>query len=332
MLVALVSPPGRGALAVVHLAGPGSADLARRALGRPLDRQPRFARLRHRGELVDEVLACLVDGFTGEETVEITPHGGPAVVDRVLAALADLGARRCGPAELLEHAVRLGRLDRLQAEAWTLLPGARTLRAARMLRDQAEGALSRAVDRLDTDPDLAAALLRSAPLGRALAEPRRVVLAGLPNAGKSTLFNALLDAERAVVSPEPGTTRDPVRAWAAVDGVPFELVDTAGVEAPRDPLEAQAIERTRSALHGADLVVFVSDPDADPAAESRLRAELPERPRLEARSKGGSLEAVRRAIREALAPGPVPLEGAPVVFTERQERLLRDPATWSRLR
>jgi tRNA modification GTPase len=330
MLVALVSPPGRGALAVVHLAGPGAAEFARRALGRRLDRRPRFARLRHRGELVDEVMACLADGFTGEETVEITPHGGPAVVDRVLAALADRGAERCGPGELLQRAVRLGHLDRLQAEAWTLLPEARTLRAARMLRDQAEGALSRAVARLDSAS--AAALLSGASFGRALAEPRRVVLAGLPNAGKSTLFNALLDAERAVVSPEPGTTRDPVRAWAAVDGVPFELVDTAGVEPPRDPLEAEAVARTRAALVGADLVVFVTDPDADPAAESRLRAELPDGPRLEARSKGGSLEAVRRAIREALAPGPVPDEGAPVVFTARQERLLRDPASWSQLR
>jgi tRNA modification GTPase len=210
------------------------------------------------------------------------------------------------------------------------------------LWDQAEGALSRAVAALSSKAD-AERLLATAPLGLALAVPRRVVLAGSPNAGKSTLFNALVGADRAITSAEPGTTRDPVRETIAIDQVPIELADTAGVEEPRDALEGEAIERTRKALEGADLALFVFDAEAGArGGELRLLESLAGRRvalvvnKIDAGSKkplldalpvsaktGRGLEELRKKILKSLGVAPAYAAGSPVVFTRRQERLLK---------
>lgn len=342
MLAALLTPPGRGAIAVLHVAGPGSRALVESLLGRPVAARPRHGRLVEEGEVLDEVVVRAVEGFTGEETVEISCHGGRATVERIFRALEAGGARRAAPGDLLERGVRTGALDRIRAEAWGLLPGARTELAARVLLDQAEGALSRAVAAA-RDAAEAARLRETAALGVALARPRRVVLAGRPNAGKSTLFNALLRGERAIVSPEPGTTRDPVRATGAVAQVPLEFVDTAGVEAPRDAIEGMAIERTWESISGADLVVFLFDGEAGAEGEERGLWERlagrkalavvnkidrapgaagpPGACRISART-GEGLEELGRRILSALGIDPRHEPGAPVVFTPRQERLL----------
>jgi tRNA modification GTPase len=285
-------------------------------------------------------------GFTGEETVEITCHGGPATVERILAAFEAEGVRRAGAAELLERGVETGALDRPRAEAWTLLPGARTELAARVLHDQAEGALSAAIARMARPAD-AERLLATAPLGLALAVPRRVVLAGSPNAGKSSLFNALLREDRAIVSALPGTTRDPVREIGAIEGVPLEFVDTAGLEPPQDPLERASIERTRRAVAEADVILFLFDAEAgargseltfleqlghrrvvllvnkvDAGSKKPLLAALP----VSAKT-GEGLDEVRRKILHALEARPRHEPGTPVVFTPRQERLLREASS-----
>jgi tRNA modification GTPase len=341
-LAVLVSAPGRGAVAVVHLAGDGARSLAARLLGRPVDRRARHGMLALDGRGLDEAVVREVDGFTGEETVEIDGHGGLPGVEQLLGALERLGARRADVSELLERGVETGHLDRPRAEAWGLLPTARTELAALVLRDQAEGALSRAVGAMDGPRD-AATLLATAPLGLALATPPRVALAGSPNAGKSTLFNALVGGERALVTPEPGTTRDPVRETVSIEQVPVEFADTAGVEEARDALEGAAIERTWKALGGADLVLFVFDAEAGArGGELRLLERLAGRrallvvnkidvgskkPLLEAlpvsARTGEGLEELRRRILKALGVKPAYTPGAPVVFTRRQERLLR---------
>jgi tRNA modification GTPase len=338
MLAALLTPPGRGAIAVIHVLGEGARALVGSLFGKEIGERPRAGRFTHRGEVLDELMIRTVPGFTGEETVEITCHGGTATVRRLFEAL---GVPRAGTAELLERGVETGHLDRIRAEAWALLPDAQTELAARVLQDQAEGALSRAVQGLRS-PAEADRLLGTAPLGAALATPRRVALAGPPNAGKSTLFNALLRADRAIVSPEPGTTRDPVRERIALDGFPVELVDTAGVEEPRDLLERMSIDRARKALEGADLVLFLFDAQAGPRADELRFLEslrdrrvivvankvdagmkLPPRDSLPISARTGEgLTELRRRILHALGVGDPPPEGSPVVFTPRQERLL----------
>lgn len=345
ILATLLTPPGRGALAVLHVAGPGAKGLVEKLFGRAIDPELRYGKLVRGGELVDEVMARSVPGYTGEETVEVSCHGGGSV-EGVLAALEAEGASRATPAELLERGVETGHLDRLRAEAWTLLPRALTELAANVLHDQAEGALSRAVASMAA-PREAERLLATAPLGLALAVPRKVVLAGSPNSGKSTLFNALVRSDRAIVSPVAGTTRDPVREFAAVEGVPLELVDTAGVGQPQDLLEQLSIERTGRELAGADVVLFLFDAEAgargpelvflerlshrrvillvnkvDVGKKKPLLAALP----VSAKT-GEGLDDVRRKILHALEVRPRHDPGAPVVFTPRQERLLKEAAS-----
>jgi tRNA modification GTPase len=346
MLATLISPPGKGALAVLHVCGEGAAAAVARLLGRAPSAEPARGTLAHEGERLDEVLARRVEGFTGEETVEISCHGGPAVIERILQALEAAGAIRADAAAVLERGVETGHLDRIRAEAWGLLPRAATELAARVLRDQADGALSAAVRALAT-PREAERLLSTAPLGLALAAPRRVVLAGSPNVGKSTLFNALVREDRALVSPTPGTTRDPVSETIAIEQVPLVLVDTAGVESPRDLLGQRSMERTQASLRDADVVLFLFDAEAGAQGpELRLLETLTQRRvillvnKIDAGSKkpllealpisartGQGLGALRRKILHALAVTPRHADGSAVVFTERQERLLARAAS-----
>jgi tRNA modification GTPase len=328
-------------MAVLHVSGEGARTLVRSLFPRDFADRPLPGKLALDGETLDEVMVRMAEGFTGEETVEITCHGGTAPVARVMEAIVSRGARRATPAELLDRGVETGHLDRLQAEAWTLLPDTLTELAARVLHDQARGALSNAVRGMDAAA--AARLLATAPLGLALASPRRVVLAGSPNAGKSTLFNALVERDRALVSPVPGTTRDPVREFVAIDQVPIELVDTAGLGEAQDLLEQLSMERTRGALKEAHAILFLFDAEAGARGnELRFLETLGHRrvlllvnkvdvgrkkPLLEALPvsalTGQGIDEVRRRILRALDVEPRHVDGAPVVFTARQEEILR---------
>ncbi|MFN3484688.1 MAG: ATP-dependent helicase C-terminal domain-containing protein [Planctomycetota bacterium] len=154
-----MTPPGRGAIAILHVAGPGARALVESLFGRPVSSRPRYGRLVENGEVLDEVMVRAVEGFTGEETIEISCHGGRATVERIFRALGAAGARRAAPEELLERGVHMKALDRIRAEAWRLLPRAGTELAARVLLDQAQGALSRAVKEARGTAEEAARLL-----------------------------------------------------------------------------------------------------------------------------------------------------------------------------
>jgi tRNA modification GTPase len=214
------------------------------------------------------------ESWTGEELVELQCHGGPVLLDAVLDALEKRGVRRGTAADLADRAVRNGKIDRIQAEALACLAKARTPLAARVFMDQFNGCLSQFLrDVLASPPGHIAEklvpLLATAPFGLALSRPPTVVLAGPPNAGKSSLFNASVGADRAIVHDAPGTTRDPVDDLIAPGGIPIRLVDTAGVVGgvcdPDSqavdplPLAAAAESATLRALASAAAILWVVD-------------------------------------------------------------------------
>jgi tRNA modification GTPase len=298
-ILALATPPGRGALAVVRLAGVGAFDLAAQ-LCQPWPLSPRRATLAALravdGRLIDRALVVAMPGpasFTGDDTVEFTVHGGPAVVAALLEAGLALGAREARAGEFTRRAVLSGRLDLAQAEAIGSLVDANSeaMRAAAV--EQLDGGLSRRVHRLrdalvdleallaydidfpeEDDGPIAPAriagvaddvhralaqLLATAPAGEALREGANVVLAGAPNVGKSSLFNALLGRARALVTPEPGTTRDAIEAVLETPRWPVRLVDTAGLRETSEPVERLGIEVSVEAVRRAAVVLACGD-------------------------------------------------------------------------
>jgi tRNA modification GTPase len=249
------------------------------------------------GELLDEVVAIFFPGPnspTGEDLLEVTAHGSPYILDRLLAAALEAGARLAQPGEFTQRAFINGCLDLAQAEAVSALIRARTGRAHRSALVQLQGGLSRRVGaireslfgllvRLEVtldhpEEDLPSlqqkealvpieqalseirALSQSFDRGRRIFEGSRICIAGRPNAGKSSLLNLLLGRERAIVCREPGTTRDTLEEPSDLAGIPTLLIDTAGLrENASDSAELSGMERSRQALGTSDLTVLVID-------------------------------------------------------------------------
>ena len=270
--------------------------------------------------------------YTGEDVVEIAAHGSPVVLEMLLRGALSFGARLAGPGEFTQRAFLNGRIDLTQAEAVQDLIAAQTLEQARMAAQQLGGALSRRVAPvkeelvtlialLEAGMDFAAGELddvdvvspqqirtvltnvraalerleRSYARGHRLREGASLALVGRPNVGKSSLFNRLLQRERAIVTPLPGTTRDTVEEAMAVGGIPLCLIDTAGLrlagEPPVDEAEALGIARSREALADADLVVVVLDATtAVSEEETALLRSLDGRPHVVVGNKSDLLE------------------------------------------
>jgi tRNA modification GTPase len=312
-IVALATPPGRSALAVVRLSGAGALDVAARVI-RPFHAEP--PRTAHLADFVDAGGALVDRGlylvfrapasYTGEDAVECFCHGGLVTPARLVAAFEAAGARPAAPGEFTRRAVLNGRMDLVQAEAVNDLIAADAPTQARAALARLEGGLSRrlaalreelvallallaydidfpgeddgAVDpavpraRLAAVGERVARLLATAPAGARLREGALVVLAGPPNAGKSSLFNALLGRDRAIVTEVPGTTRDAIEAHAALDGWPVRLVDTAGVRDAEDRIERLGVEVSRRWLDAADLVLWCEEGPDGPAPAPTIPA------------------------------------------------------------
>lgn len=304
---ALATPPGRGAIAVVRLSGPGTRQ-ALAAIGASSPR-PRVATLRslaHAGAHLDQALVLWFPApasYTGEDVAELHLHGGRAVVEGVLTALGDLGLRPAEPGEFTRRAFENGRMDLAQAEAVADLIDAESAAQSRQALGQLGGALSAVYagfrqDLLQAlalveaeidfpDEEVPDGLARSAgpildrladDLRRALSradrgervrEGYRVVLIGETNAGKSSLFNALVAREAAIVTPIPGTTRDVLDAQLIIDGYAVTLSDTAGLRESKDPVEAEGVRRARARAYAADLRLWVRAP-GDPEGEAAV--------------------------------------------------------------
>jgi tRNA modification GTPase len=259
----------------------------------------------------DPALAVLMPrpaSYTGEDVVEIHCHGGALVSRRVLAGLLRAGARAAEPGEFTRRAFLNGKLDLTQAEAVADIIQARSDAALRLAERQNAGVLGRRIrelrgrligvlaecesrldfpeEELDWQPpatlrqrvaaaeDEISGLLASARDGMIFREGVRIVIAGPPNAGKSTLLNRLLGFDRAIVADTPGTTRDTVEEHASVRGIPVRLVDTAGIRSATDPIEGLGVERSFASLRTAQIVLWLLDATADePAAELATLAE-----------------------------------------------------------
>ncbi|HKP94939.1 MAG TPA: tRNA modification GTPase [Fibrobacteria bacterium] len=359
-IVALSTPPGTSGLAVLRLSGPQCREVARVHLDRP-DPQPRhvyYGAFRARPlsgaprEILDRLNFAFFPGpasSTGEDVLELYPHGNLLLLDRLLKSLLDFpGVRLAGPGEFTRRAFESGKIDLLQAEAVGQLIHAQTVEALRNAQRIAAGGLSIPLKELrdslvdlsarleldvdfseeEADPDYAswtprlesvlAALARLAAgfeKGRNLARSPRVVILGAPNAGKSSLINALVEEERLLVSDIPGTTRDYVEVTLRLPGGLVQLVDTAGLGRPVDGLDELAMERTRMQSERADVRVWVQDGTALWAGG------VPAAPAAAAKDAGREKDVALRILTKSDLPGFRAGEGFLAVSSRTREGL-----------
>src|SRR5215212_4229282 len=302
-IVALSTPRGRGALAVIRLSGADAIAIAKQLSG-VNEVDPRLATLTqlrrpNDNDILDQVLLTCFPAphsLTGEDVVEISCHGSPAVVRSIIDATLQLGAVLAGPGEFTLRALSNGKINLAQAEAIRDLIAAQTDAAVRQASRQLNGELSNSlgpfkeklveaivllesavefveedlpalrVNEIDTDLAAVSAgikkLSESYSAGRLLQEGIRVTITGRPNVGKSSLFNRLVERERAIVTDIPGTTRDTLSEAIDLEGIPVIITDTAGLRETTDGIETLGIERTRRAMSDSDLVLVVLDGSA----------------------------------------------------------------------
>jgi tRNA modification GTPase len=326
VIAAIATAPGRGGIGVVRVSGPSLAAFVEALLGRvPAPRMATFARFHDaHGAVIDEGLALFFPAphsFTGEDVLELHGHGGPVVLQLLLERCLGLGARLARPGEFTERAFLSGKIDLAQAEAVADLIDASTRAAARGAARSLTGEFSRAVRALqerliearmwveasldfpEEDLELIAAarirekvgetlsaldrLLENARQGALLRRGLHVVIAGAPNVGKSSLLNALMGEERAIVTDIAGTTRDVLREAIQIEGIPLYVIDTAGLRATDDPVERIGVARTREAISQADAVLALRALDRPEAAplEEVLALAPPEVPVIEVVNK-----------------------------------------------
>ncbi|TXS93738.1 tRNA uridine-5-carboxymethylaminomethyl(34) synthesis GTPase MnmE [Parahaliea maris] len=323
-IAAIATAPGRGGVGIVRLSGPAALAIGEQLCGRSL--QPRHAHFCQFSDTDGSVLDSGIglyfpapNSFTGECVVELQGHGGPVILDLIVRACCNLGARLARAGEFSERAFLNDKLDLAQAEAIADLINSTTEQAALSATRSLQGAFSREVDELaeavtrlrvyveaaidfpEEEIDFLAdgkvaeqvtalqqrlqQVLNQARQGSLLREGMKLVIAGRPNAGKSSLLNALAGQDSAIVTPIEGTTRDVLREHIQIDGMPLHIVDTAGLRESADVVEQEGIRRAWEEMATADRILLVVDgssPDADiasaglwPEKNERLGAELP---------------------------------------------------------
>lgn len=314
-IAALATAPGRGGIGIIRVSGPKVQSIAEALLGSlPAPRIAVLRRFRdNQQQTIDEGVALYFPGphsFTGEDVLELQGHGGTVVMDMLLAEVCRLGARPARPGEFSERAFINERIDLTQAEAIADLIDSGSSQAARAALRSLEGEFSRqvqaiademirlrmyveaAIDFPEEEIDFLAddnlrsnvvalqeslqRLQNSAQQGCVLREGLVLVIAGLPNAGKSSLLNALAGRETAIVTEIAGTTRDVLRESIQVDGLPLQIIDTAGLREAADVVEQEGIRRAWQEIEKADRVLFVIDDAKGMTAKAEaLYAQLP---------------------------------------------------------
>ena len=297
-IAAKATPPGVGGIGVIRLSGPDCLRIALKLTGRQLNPREATPTRFHSdgGDILDRGIAILFKApasYTGEDVLELHCHGGPVILDSVLAEVTVLGAELARPGEFTERAFLNEKMDLAQAEAVVDLINSQTETAAKCAIRSLEGYFSKKINNLcsnlrelrvfieanidfsdepvdsienkeiktkitEINQNIAELIDRSRP-GELLSTGAEVVLIGAPNAGKSSLLNALARAERAIVTATPGTTRDTLEATISLEGLPIRLIDTAGLRESDDEIEAEGMRRALAAAQRADLVLEVRD-------------------------------------------------------------------------
>ncbi len=313
-IAAIATPPGQGGVGIVRISGPAVGTIAQEIIGKlPTPRQAIFSRfVDGAGGVIDSGIAIYFpapNSFSGEDTLELQGHGGVVVLDLLLQRVLELGARLAHAGEFSQRAFCNGKLDLAQAEAIADLIESGTATAARLAMRSLEGEFSRriyalveqitqlrmlleaALDFPEEEIDFCsneqvngdlqalqqqlAAVQQAAQTGRLMRDGITLVIAGLPNVGKSSLMNALAGWEAAIVTSIPGTTRDLLHERVQLDGVPLYLVDTAGLRDSSDAIEQEGVRRARAELESADHILWVYDDELDPGHAALDRNQLP---------------------------------------------------------
>jgi tRNA modification GTPase len=328
----------------VRLSGPGVRKIAEILFGTlPKPRYARLADFIDKsGETIDSGIVLFFQGphsFTGEDVLELQGHGGPYILQRVLERVMQLGARAARPGEFSERAFLNDKMDLVQAEAIADLIDSGTDAAARAAQRSLQGVFSERVNhlrtglmqlrvfveaaidfpdeeidflaesdvlqRLDRVREELTGLLHEARQGRLLRDGIVLAIIGRPNAGKSSLLNALSGQESAIVTEIPGTTRDVLREQIEIDGIPVHLADTAGIRETTDRIEVEGVRRARAVLESADIVLLVEDASVVPDGKQDLAAELPAHVRyIRIGNKTDLLDAADRSRVTRAAAGP----------------------------
>jgi tRNA modification GTPase len=313
-IAAIATPPGEGGIAVIRISGPSALEIADKIFSGPVHSYPTHTA--HFGKFldIDEGILLVMRGpnsYTGEDTVECNCHGGSLVTRKLLEAILAAGAEPAGPGEFTFQAFQNGKIDLAQAEAVQSLIGAKNSLSLQAANDQLGGALSQKIaqfqqELLDVAATLEAwvdfpeeglefatseALVHSLSQtlqkmrqleatfhdGQKIQEGIKLCLIGAPNAGKSSLMNALLGRDRAIVTPLAGTTRDLLDAELTIGGLHFQLTDTAGIRSAENIIEQEGIRRSKQAMQNADLILLIIDASKDlTEEEERLLAQAPQ--------------------------------------------------------
>lgn len=313
-ICAIATPPGRGGVGIVRISGVGLQEYAAGIFGElPRPRYASYRKFRdQQGEIIDEGIVLYFpapNSFTGEDVIELQGHGGPVVMDMLIERVLQLGARLARPGEFSERAFLNNRLDLAQAEAIADLIDSGSRAAARLANRSLLGLFSEQVhalvdeltqlrlyveaaidfpeeeidflndgivsDRLQSIIEKTGQIQRSARIGALLRDGMALVIAGRPNAGKSSLLNALSGRETAIVTEIAGTTRDLLREQIQIDGMPLHLIDTAGLRHSDDAVEQEGIRRARREIESADMILWVYDAVEGVDSDREAIAELP---------------------------------------------------------
>ncbi len=315
-IAAIATPPGRGGVGIVRVSGPKVKQIAEAVLAEcPAPRDARYLPFKDSNDSVlDQGIALFFkapNSFTGEDVLELQGHGGPVVLDMLLSRVVELGARLAQPGEFSERAFLNDKLDLAQAEAIADLIDSSSVEAARSALRSLQGEFSQRIhslvdamiklriyveaaidfpeeeinfladsaitDQLKTIIDELNNILAQAEQGCLLREGMNVVIAGQPNAGKSSLLNKLAQRELAIVTEIAGTTRDTLRHEISIDGLPVHIIDTAGLRESTDTVEQIGIQRAWSEIEQADrILLLINDADGITAADQTIIDKLPQ--------------------------------------------------------